>query len=136
MDSKLWWYAARANGLVAWGLLAASVLWGLTLSTKVLGKRPHHIAHADVQADLTSSDKQGLGGHVRAANTDEPAPTFAPHRDGLGDTAQGRCRRGLTAPMPSRCRRRRPVSIRQPEVSSHCTESQRRTERKRGKPGV
>ncbi|HMC53515.1 MAG TPA: ferric reductase-like transmembrane domain-containing protein [Acidimicrobiales bacterium] len=40
MSSKLLWYAARSNGLVAWGLLAAAVLWGLALSTKVLGRRP------------------------------------------------------------------------------------------------
>ena len=40
MNSKLLWYAARSNGLVAWGLLAAAVLWGLALSTKVLGRRP------------------------------------------------------------------------------------------------
>ena len=35
-----WWYVARASGIVAWGLLALSVLWGLALSTKVLGRRP------------------------------------------------------------------------------------------------
>jgi DMSO/TMAO reductase YedYZ heme-binding membrane subunit len=40
MNSKLWWYAARSNGLVAWALLAASVLWGLALSTKVFRKHP------------------------------------------------------------------------------------------------
>src|SRR5438552_4564249 len=40
VSSKLLWYAARSNGLVAWGLLAAAVLWGLALSTKVLGRRP------------------------------------------------------------------------------------------------
>ena len=34
------WYVARASGLVGWGLLAAATLWGLALSTKVLGKRP------------------------------------------------------------------------------------------------
>ena len=39
-SSKLFWYAARSNGLVAWGVLAASMLWGLALSTKVLGRRP------------------------------------------------------------------------------------------------
>jgi DMSO/TMAO reductase YedYZ heme-binding membrane subunit len=38
--TQLWWYTARASGLVAWALLTASVLWGLALSTKVLGKRP------------------------------------------------------------------------------------------------
>lgn len=40
MNSQLWWYVARASGLVAWGLLGASVLWGLVLSTKVLRDRP------------------------------------------------------------------------------------------------
>lgn len=40
MDGSLWWYTARAGGLVAWGLLAASVLLGLLLSTKLLGGRP------------------------------------------------------------------------------------------------
>lgn len=40
MSTMLPWYIARAAGLVAWGLLAAATLWGLALSTKVLGKRP------------------------------------------------------------------------------------------------
>jgi DMSO/TMAO reductase YedYZ heme-binding membrane subunit len=40
MSSQLWWYTARSGGIVAWALLAASVLWGLALSTKVFGKRP------------------------------------------------------------------------------------------------
>jgi DMSO/TMAO reductase YedYZ heme-binding membrane subunit len=33
--SQLWWYVARASGIVAWAMLTASVLWGLMLSTKV-----------------------------------------------------------------------------------------------------
>lgn len=40
MTSQVWWYTARSAGIVAWALLAASVLWGLALSTKVFGKRP------------------------------------------------------------------------------------------------
>jgi DMSO/TMAO reductase YedYZ heme-binding membrane subunit len=39
-QSQLWWYAARAAGIVAWALLAASVGWGLALSTRALGRRP------------------------------------------------------------------------------------------------
>ena len=35
MGSQLWWYCARAGGIVAWGLLSASVLWGLVMSTKL-----------------------------------------------------------------------------------------------------
>ncbi|MFN8050002.1 MAG: ferric reductase-like transmembrane domain-containing protein [Acidimicrobiales bacterium] len=33
--THLWWYAARSGGFVAWGLLSASVIWGLMLSGKV-----------------------------------------------------------------------------------------------------
>jgi predicted ferric reductase len=40
MTSQVWWYTARAGGIVAWALLGLSVLWGLALSTKVLGRRP------------------------------------------------------------------------------------------------
>jgi DMSO/TMAO reductase YedYZ heme-binding membrane subunit len=36
----VWWYTARASGIVGWALLAASVLWGLALSTKILRGRP------------------------------------------------------------------------------------------------
>ena len=35
-----WWYIARSSGLVAWALLAASVLWGLLLATRVFGRTP------------------------------------------------------------------------------------------------
>lgn len=34
MTGQLWWYVARASGIVGWCLLAASVVWGLALSTK------------------------------------------------------------------------------------------------------
>jgi predicted ferric reductase len=40
MSGTFPWYVARAAGLVSWALLAAATLWGLALSTKVLGKRP------------------------------------------------------------------------------------------------
>ena len=32
------WFVARAGGLVSWYLLAASVIWGLLLSSKMLGR--------------------------------------------------------------------------------------------------
>jgi methionine sulfoxide reductase heme-binding subunit len=40
MRGMLVWYIARSSGLIAWALLAASVLWGLGLTTKVLRGRP------------------------------------------------------------------------------------------------
>ncbi len=39
MDEKIWWYTARAGGIVAWVLLALSVAWGLLLSTRIVSKR-------------------------------------------------------------------------------------------------
>jgi predicted ferric reductase len=40
MNSQLWWQVARAGGLVAYGLLAASIIWGLAVSTRLLGRWP------------------------------------------------------------------------------------------------
>ncbi len=40
MNGRLWWYVARAGGIVSWALLAASVAWGLALSSRVFGRRP------------------------------------------------------------------------------------------------
>ena len=40
MSHQLAWYVARASGLVAWTLLAASTVWGLALSTRVMQGRP------------------------------------------------------------------------------------------------
>jgi sulfoxide reductase heme-binding subunit YedZ len=34
MTPEVWWYAARATGIVAWALAAAAVIWGLLLSTR------------------------------------------------------------------------------------------------------
>jgi|GEM_PF-152479 len=40
MDEKLWWYLSRATGLVAWGLAVTSILLGLALASRALGKKP------------------------------------------------------------------------------------------------
>ncbi len=40
MNEKLWWYIARSSGIVAWALVAAAVIWGLLLTTRLLGGRP------------------------------------------------------------------------------------------------
>ena len=39
MNEKLWWYVARSTGIVAWALVAAAVIWGLLLTTRLLGGR-------------------------------------------------------------------------------------------------
>jgi DMSO/TMAO reductase YedYZ heme-binding membrane subunit len=38
LDPKTWWYVSRATGFVGWGLLAASLLWGLFITNKTLGR--------------------------------------------------------------------------------------------------
>lgn len=40
MSTHVWWYTARAAGLVAWSLVGASVLWGLLLSNRMRRPRP------------------------------------------------------------------------------------------------
>jgi methionine sulfoxide reductase heme-binding subunit len=40
MSSQLLWDTARAAGIVAWAVAAASVVWGLALSTRVLRGKP------------------------------------------------------------------------------------------------
>ena len=40
MTSQTWWYVARSGGIVAWALLAASMFWGVALSSRFLGKKP------------------------------------------------------------------------------------------------
>src|SRR3954447_26920067 len=39
MTNELWWYVARSCGIVCWAVLAASVAWGLVLSSRSLRSR-------------------------------------------------------------------------------------------------
>jgi DMSO/TMAO reductase YedYZ heme-binding membrane subunit len=38
--SNIPWYVARASGIVAWALILLTIVWGLLLATKVLGRKP------------------------------------------------------------------------------------------------
>jgi predicted ferric reductase len=40
VSSHIWWYVARASGLVAWGLVVASCTWGLLHAIRAFGRRP------------------------------------------------------------------------------------------------
>lgn len=64
MDSHLIWYVARASGIVTWCLLAASVLWGLALSTRALGRRPRPAWLLDLHRYLGGLAVVFLGIHV------------------------------------------------------------------------
>jgi hypothetical protein len=39
MSGTLPWYVARSSGLVAWALLAGSVVWGLLMTSKIMRRR-------------------------------------------------------------------------------------------------
>ena len=40
MAPEIWWYIARATGLVAWALAVGSLLLGLALATRAMGPKP------------------------------------------------------------------------------------------------
>ena len=39
VDSRVWWYASRASGIVLWLLVAFAVLWGFAVSSRLVRKR-------------------------------------------------------------------------------------------------
>jgi DMSO/TMAO reductase YedYZ heme-binding membrane subunit len=64
MISQLWWYSARAGGLVAWALLTASVLWGLVLSAKLKPPRTRPAWTLDLHRYLGGLATIFVGIHV------------------------------------------------------------------------
>jgi DMSO/TMAO reductase YedYZ heme-binding membrane subunit len=83
MDGKLWWYTARASGLVAWGLLGAGVIWGLLLSGKVVRSRPRPAWVVDLHRFLGAAGLVFVGIHVTTLMLDSyvdfgPADVLVP----------------------------------------------------------
>lgn len=70
MDEKLWWYVARSSGLVSWWLVAASVFWGLFLSTRVMNGRPRPAWLLDLHRFLGGLSVVFTGVHVAALVAD------------------------------------------------------------------
>ena len=77
--SQLFWYTARAGGIVAWALLGASVIWGLWLSGRVrpLGARPAWIL--DLHRFLGGLATIFVGVHVASILLDSYTE-LRPHR--------------------------------------------------------
>ena len=40
MNEQVWWYASRSSGIIAWVLITMSIVWGLSLSTRITGNKP------------------------------------------------------------------------------------------------
>jgi predicted ferric reductase len=39
VDTRFWWWLSRSSGIVAWMVVAATVVWGLLASTKMIRRR-------------------------------------------------------------------------------------------------
>jgi len=74
--TQLPWYIARSAGLVAWTLLAASVLWGLCMSTRAraFGHRPRPAWMLDLHRWLGGLATIFVGVHVLAILADSYVP--------------------------------------------------------------
>ncbi len=69
MGSHLWWYTARASGIVAWALVTASVLWGLALASRLV-RRPKPAWVLDLHRFLGGASVIFLGVHLVALSLD------------------------------------------------------------------
>ena len=70
MSGTLPWYVARASGLVAWSLLAAAVVWGLLMTTKLLRRRVKNAWLLDLHRCLGGLALVFTGVHVGAIMLD------------------------------------------------------------------
>lgn len=66
LDGKVWWYTARASGLVAWAIVTASIVWGLALATRIVPKRGATAWLLDVHTFLGTLSLVFVGVHIVA----------------------------------------------------------------------
>lgn len=64
MNQQIWWYVARGSGIVAWGIMALSMFWGLALSSRFLGKRAKPNWMLDLHRFLGGLSVVFIGTHV------------------------------------------------------------------------
>jgi predicted ferric reductase len=64
VSQHLAWYIARSCGIVSWVLLSASVLWGVVLSTRLLGRRVAPAWLLDLHRFLGAAATVFVGIHV------------------------------------------------------------------------
>jgi len=64
VSSQVLWYSARAAGIVAWALAAASVIWGLVVSTRAVAPRPKPAWWFDLHRFLGGAAVVFTGVHV------------------------------------------------------------------------
>jgi DMSO/TMAO reductase YedYZ heme-binding membrane subunit len=70
MSSHLWWYVARAGGVVAWALVVASCTWGLLHALRAFGRRPSPAWMLSTHRYLSALAVVFVGVHVVALLAD------------------------------------------------------------------
>lgn len=68
--NHIWWYLARSSGIVASVLVAAAVIWGLLLSTRVLQGRPKPAWLLDLHRMLGGLSVLFVGVHMASLMLD------------------------------------------------------------------
>ena len=68
---KVTWYVARSAGLVAWALVLVTIVWGMLLATRVLGRRPTPAWLLSLHRFLGGLAFALLGVHVAAVLLDD-----------------------------------------------------------------
>src|ERR1043165_8222852 len=81
--TQLTWYLARSSGIVAWGLLVLSLLWGFALSSKVFRTFPTPAWILDFHRFLGATSLLFIGLHLLGLYMDKfvhfsPADMFVP----------------------------------------------------------
>jgi DMSO/TMAO reductase YedYZ heme-binding membrane subunit len=66
MNPQLWWFLARASGILAWATAAAAVIWGLSITSKPLGRKPSPAWTLDLHRHLGALTMVFLGIHLAA----------------------------------------------------------------------
>ncbi len=64
INEQLWWYVSRSSGFVSWAMVTLSVLWGLALSTKLMGSKAAPTWLLDVHRFLGALSVIFIGIHM------------------------------------------------------------------------
>ncbi|MFN8026040.1 MAG: ferric reductase-like transmembrane domain-containing protein [Acidimicrobiia bacterium] len=75
--SQVTWYAARASGVVSWALILLTIVWGMLLATRVLGRRATPAWLLSLHRYLGALAVVFVGVHVGALMLDSYTP-FGP----------------------------------------------------------
>ena len=70
MNPQIWWYLARASGIVAWLFLTTAVLWGIMLSTDLFPKHRRPAWLLDLHRGLGALSLIAVAVHLAALVAD------------------------------------------------------------------